>query len=177
MATRYAIKSNLHRNNLGIEYSDKATIERICKDMNLHCSIKTPLNIPVYYVEDDKGEALEDSILWLMKLLYVKSAERSFRYTTSHNGLRNIALISAVVSNIETTYTKGLVELKSLQNNMLSFFNNICWGYSFPNKHFKGLLRLILRAFNNLLLTHYYKEVLLMNINYNQFKERRYCYG
>jgi hypothetical protein len=69
MATRYAIKSNLHRNNLGIEYSDKATIERICKDMNLHCIIETPLNIPVYYIEDDKGEALEDSILWL----YLKS--------------------------------------------------------------------------------------------------------
>lgn len=54
----YNIESTLHRNNLGLTDDNKDNIVTLCDYMNETCKISTDMNIPIYFVTDDKGEAI-----------------------------------------------------------------------------------------------------------------------
>tara|TARA_B110000444_G_C18838776_1_gene597651 strand:+ start:431 stop:604 length:174 start_codon:yes stop_codon:yes gene_type:complete len=54
----YNIESTLHRNNLGLTDNNLDNIVTLCDYMNETCKISTAMNIPIYFVTDDKGEAI-----------------------------------------------------------------------------------------------------------------------
>lgn len=62
----YNIESTLHRNNLGLTDDNKDNIVTLCDYMNETCKISTAMNIPIYFVTDDKGEAIWKKHLQVM---------------------------------------------------------------------------------------------------------------